>query len=142
MTEPKKRGRKSNAEKAAILAAQEQAGAGEQQAITQDPVHIAQADSVSMAQPAKPKLSDHETNGLIQEALWSHERQEPSIRFDSRHRRWSFMPEARNNRASLVIAIKRGSDEREMTISNARFGAEAVEEEVKAIIDLLDEALS
>lgn len=138
----RKPGRKSNAEKAAILAAQEQAGAGEQQTVAQDPVHVDEADTVRVVEPAKPNLSEHETSGLINEALWSHDMQEESVRFDSRNRKWTFRPDSRNNLASLSITCKRGPDERELLISNARFGADNVKEEVAAMIELLDGDLS
>lgn len=68
--------------------------------------------------------------------------QEESVRFDSRNRKWTFRPDSRNNMASLLISCKRGPDERELLISNARFGSDNVREEVVAMIELLDGDLS
>lgn len=87
-------------------------------------------------------LSDHERHGLIEEALYTHEMQLEFIRFDSKNRKWTFKPEARNNRANLLIHLRRGPDEREALIDNAKFGADNVRDDVEAAIDLLDEALS
>ena len=91
---------------------------------------------------AKPGLGAHETHGLIEEALYAHDMQEESVRFDSRNRKWTFRPDSRNNLASLSITCKRGPDERELLISNARFGADNVRDEVVAMIELLDGDLS
>lgn len=87
-------------------------------------------------------LASHERHGLIEEALYTHEMQLEHVRFDSKNRKWSFRPESRNSRASLLIHLKRGTDEREALIDNARFGADNVRDDVEAAIDLLDEALS
>lgn len=91
---------------------------------------------------ARGSLTQHERQGLINEALHVHEMQEATARFDSLNRRWAFRPESRNYVASLVIECKRGPDKRDVTISNARFGAENVIEDVQAAIDLLDEGMS
>jgi hypothetical protein len=68
--------------------------------------------------------------------------QDESIRFDSQNRKWTFRPESRNNLASLMISCKRGPDERELLISNARFGSDNVKDEVTAMVELLDGDLS
>jgi len=64
------------------------------------------------------------------------------MRLDSKGRRWTFRPDSRNCVASLLIQLKRGPDDRETLIDNARFGAENVRDDVEAAIDILDEALT
>ena len=88
------------------------------------------------------QLSKHERHGLIEEALYTHEMQIEHVRLDSRNRRWTFRPENRNCVASLLIHLKRGPDERETLIDNAKFGADNVRDDVEAAVDLLDEALA
>lgn len=146
----RKPGRKSNAEKAAILAAQEQARAGESDESTilvqaepdgeGDQRGSSRGDDDSIL--PRGALSVHERQGLINEALYVHEMQEATARYDSFNRRWAFRPTSINYVASLTIECKKGPDKREVSISNARFGAENVIEDVKAAIDLLDEAMA
>lgn len=195
----RKPGRKSNAEKAAILAAQEQArvrhdqdapvlyeapsddhvepsgrpdevraagalgvkGVGDAEAPASEEAREAGepeigAASGSLGEPslsegdgseqevsrARGSLTQHERQGLINEALYVHEMQEATARYDSFNRRWAFRPTFINYVASLTIECKRGPDKREVSISNARFGAENVIEDVRAAIDLLDEAMA
>lgn len=91
---------------------------------------------------AKGALSEHELTGLFAEAFEAYDYMDERVRFDSRNRRWTFVPDKHRDHSVLRLTLKRLEDVKEDRISTAILASDLGKPMIEDVVRRLDEALA